>query len=73
MAEGEPFSIESLSEREGEMLTFLARGLTNAEIAQASYVSVNTVKTHLKNVYAKLGVHSRRQAAARGRELGLVA
>jgi LuxR family maltose regulon positive regulatory protein len=64
--------IEPLSDRELDVLHLLADGLTNQEIAQALCVSVNTVKTHLKNVYGKLGVHSRREAAAKAKELGLV-
>ena len=65
--------VEPLSDRELDVLRLLADGQTNQEIALALCVSVNTVKTHLKNVYGKLGVHSRRQAAAQARKLGLVA
>jgi LuxR family maltose regulon positive regulatory protein len=64
--------IESLSERELEVLSLLAVGHTYREIADGLYVSVNTVKTHLKNIYGKLGVTDRRAAAARAKELGLV-
>ena len=64
--------IEPLSDRELDVLRLLAQGCTNQEIAQALYISINTVKTHLKTAYDKLGVHVRRQAAARVRELGLV-
>ncbi len=64
--------IEPLSDRELEILHLLADGQTNREIAQALCVSVNTVKTHLKNIYGKLGVSSRREAAAKARRLGLV-
>jgi LuxR family maltose regulon positive regulatory protein len=65
--------IEPLSERELEVLQLLADGQTNHEIAQALHVSVNTVKTHLKTIYGKLGVHSRREATAQAKKLGLVA
>jgi DNA-binding NarL/FixJ family response regulator len=51
-----------LSEIEYEVLITLTQGLTNEQIAHTKYVSINTVKTHLKNVYAKLGVRSRTQA-----------
>jgi LuxR family maltose regulon positive regulatory protein len=64
--------VEPLSERELEVLPLLADGLTYQEIAQALFISVNTVKTHLKNVYGKLGVHDRQEAVARARELDLL-
>ncbi|MGD8792713.1 MAG: LuxR C-terminal-related transcriptional regulator, partial [Anaerolineae bacterium] len=55
---------EPLTDREIDVLTLLTEGRTNREIAQALYVSVNTVKTHLKNVYGKLEVSNRRDAVA---------
>lgn len=61
-----------LSEREVEILRLLAMGYQNQEIADRVVLSENTVKTHLKNVYAKLGIKNRTQAVARGRELRLV-
>jgi LuxR family maltose regulon positive regulatory protein len=64
--------IEPLSDRELQVLRLLASDQTNPEIANALYISVNTVKTHLKNIYGKLGVSSRRQATAKARELGLL-
>jgi len=64
--------VEPLSDRELDVLRFLAEHRTNQEIAQAMCVSVNTVKTHLKNVYGKLGVHSRKRAVTRAKELGLL-
>ena len=64
--------VEPLSDRELDVLRLLADGQTNDEIAHALCVSVNTVKTHLKNIYGKLGVSSRRQAAAQAKQLGLV-
>ncbi len=54
---------EPLSSREQEVLTLLAQGLSNKEIAQRLYLSVRTVEGHLVNVYGKLGVHSRTEAA----------
>jgi DNA-binding NarL/FixJ family response regulator len=54
---------EPLSNREQEVLTLLAQGLSNKEIAQRLYLSVRTVEGHLANVYGKLGVHSRTEAA----------
>ena len=64
--------VEPLSDRELDVLRLLADGQTNQEIALALCVSINTVKTHLKNIYGKLGVSNRRQATAKAKELGLV-
>ncbi len=60
-----------LSQKEQRILKLLAQGLSNSDIAERSFVSVNTVKTHLKNIYAKLGVESRLQAVDAARRLGL--
>jgi DNA-binding NarL/FixJ family response regulator len=67
-----PVLPEPLSEREGEVLRLLARGLRNAEIARHLTVSENTVKAHIKRIYRKLMVHDRVQAIRRARELGLI-
>jgi LuxR family maltose regulon positive regulatory protein len=64
--------IEPLSQRELEVLRLAAEGLTNLEIAQTLYVSINTVKTHLRNIYGKLGVTNRRAATAKATALGLI-
>ena len=64
--------LEPLTERELAMLHALPTMKSNAEIAVDAYVSVNTVKAHLKGLYRKLGVSSRRRAVERGRELGLL-
>ncbi len=53
-----------LSPREREVLEFMAKGMTNPEIAQKLSVSENTVRFHLKNIYSKLGVSNRTEAAA---------
>jgi LuxR family maltose regulon positive regulatory protein len=63
---------EPLTERELDVLRLLAAGQSNPEIARVLYVEVNTVKTHVKHLYGKLGVHSRDQAIWRARELTLV-
>lgn len=68
-----PATAESeLTERELEALAHLASGLTNKAIARRMFLSTNTVKTHLKRVYAKLDVSSRTQAVERARVLGLL-
>jgi LuxR family transcriptional regulator, maltose regulon positive regulatory protein len=54
------------------VLRFLPSHMTNQEIAEALFLSINTVKTHLRSAYRKLGVSSRRQAIARGRRLDLL-
>lgn len=64
--------VEPLTDRELEVLVHLPTLMSNAEIAADLYLSVNTVKTHLKAVYRKLGVEGRRQAVVRGRELELI-
>jgi LuxR family maltose regulon positive regulatory protein len=67
-----PELVEPLSKREIEVLRLVARGLSNREIAQALYVTVGTVKKHLNNIFGKLEVGNRTQAAARARELRLL-
>jgi LuxR family transcriptional regulator, maltose regulon positive regulatory protein len=61
-----------LSEREKEVLALLALGVSNQEIAARLFVSLDTVKSHLKHLYGKLDVHSRTQAVARAKEMGLL-
>ncbi len=63
---------EPLSRRELEVLPLIAEGLTNQEIAARLYLSLHTVKSHARVIYAKLGVTGRMQAAARARALGLL-
>jgi LuxR family maltose regulon positive regulatory protein len=63
---------ERLTPREQETLNLIAAGLTNQEIAEQLVVSPETVKKHAASIYNKLGVHSRTQATARARELGLL-
>ncbi len=64
--------IEPLTEREMEVLHLMAAGLSNREIADELVLAMGTVKAHLHNIYGKLGVRGRAQAAARARELHLL-
>ena len=63
---------EPLTNREDEILSLLAAGLTNQEIADELVISSETVKKHASSIYGKLGVGSRTEAAARARELHLL-
>jgi LuxR family transcriptional regulator, maltose regulon positive regulatory protein len=68
----QPGLAEPLSARELEVLRLLASDLDGPDIARHLFVSLNTVRTHTKSIYTKLGVNSRRAAVTRGRELGLL-
>ena len=61
-----------ITARELEILTLIARGLSNREIATELFVSENTVKTHCARTFDKLGAARRTQAVQRGKELGLL-
>jgi len=63
--------VEPLTEREMEVLRLLNTHLSSAEIAERLYVSVNTARFHIKNIYGKLGVHRRSDAVQRARDLTL--
>jgi LuxR family transcriptional regulator, maltose regulon positive regulatory protein len=64
--------VEQLSGRELEVLRHVSRMLSTAEIAEEMYLSVNTVKSHLKSIFRKLGVSHRREAVRRARQLALL-
>ncbi|HYM80867.1 MAG TPA: LuxR C-terminal-related transcriptional regulator, partial [Candidatus Limnocylindria bacterium] len=64
---------DELSDAELRVVRYLPSNLTAAEIASELVVSANTVRTHMRHIYAKLDAHSRSEAVARARELGLVA
>ncbi len=64
--------VEALTEREQVVLRYLASTLSNAEIAAELYLSVNTVKTHQRMVYRKLGADGRRDAVRRAKQLRLL-
>ena len=78
-APARPFAINEqklgelgITPRELEILTLIAAGLSNREIAQKIFVSENTVKTHSKRVFDKLSARRRTQAVQRGKEFGLL-
>jgi LuxR family maltose regulon positive regulatory protein len=64
--------VEPLSPRELELLSLLASQASNAEIAEKSFITLNTLKKHITNIYGKLGVASRAQAIQRARQLKLL-
>jgi LuxR family maltose regulon positive regulatory protein len=67
-----PRDAEGLSDRELDILRLLATDLSQREIGAELYVSMNTVKTHVKNIFFKLRVGSREEAVGRARELGIL-
>jgi LuxR family maltose regulon positive regulatory protein len=68
----QPGLVEPLSVRELEVVRLLGSDLDGPGIARELFVSLNTVRTHTKNIYAKLGVNSRRAAVRRAAELDLL-
>ena len=67
-----PLQSKSLSSREMEVLTFIAKGMTNREIAVKLYLSASTIKSHSINIYRKLKVNNRVQAVSKARILGIL-
>ena len=67
-----PIIVEPLSDREREVLKLLSAMLSTAEIGTEMYISVNTVKTHLRSIYRKLSAARRGEAVRRARELNLI-
>jgi LuxR family transcriptional regulator, maltose regulon positive regulatory protein len=64
---------EDLSESELRVLRYLPSNLSAPEIGRELYLSLSTIKTHMRHIYAKLGVHRRTEAGERARQLGLLA
>ena len=64
--------VEPLTKREAEILTLMATVLSPQEMAGELFVSMVTIRTHIRNIYAKLEVHSRFEAVQRAKELGLL-
>ena len=71
LAPSQPGLVDPLSERELTVLRLLASRLTCSEIARELYLSVNTVRSHVKAIYRKLGVNARVDAVKRGHALGI--
>jgi LuxR family transcriptional regulator, maltose regulon positive regulatory protein len=67
-----PLLVESLTEREREVLVHVSGMLNTVEVANEMYISVNTVKTHLRNIYRKLAAANRSEAVRRARTLQLI-
>jgi LuxR family maltose regulon positive regulatory protein len=63
---------EPLTARELEVLQLIAEGLSNPQVAARLHLTLNTIKAHTRSIYGKLAVHSRTQAVARGRALGIL-
>ena len=64
--------IEPLTNREIEVLRMLAKGVSNQEIAKSLFISPETVKRHLSNIYRKLKVGSRHQAVVSAKSIGIL-
>jgi LuxR family transcriptional regulator, maltose regulon positive regulatory protein len=64
--------VEELTDRESEILSYLPSRLTNTELADHFYVSVNTIKTHTTHIYRKLGAVNRNEAISRARTVGIL-
>lgn len=71
--DGQPAPVEELTAKELEVLGHLAQLLNTEEIAGTMFISVNTVRTHVRNILRKLDVNRRNAAVRRARELGLLA
>jgi DNA-binding CsgD family transcriptional regulator len=71
-SEGEPCSLCDITDAEARVLRYLPSNLTAAEIASELWVSVNTVKTHMRHIYSKLDVHRRGEAVDRATARGLL-
>ena len=67
-----PVDDHGLSARELEVLSHLGRGLSNDDLGRVLGISAETIKSHLKSIFVKLGVTGRTEAVARAFELGLV-
>ena len=64
--------VDPLSEREQVVLSYLPSWVSSSEIAAELYISLNTLKSHLRSIYRKLGASSRREAVVQARSRGLL-
>ncbi|MCK4561119.1 MAG: LuxR family transcriptional regulator, partial [Calditrichia bacterium] len=64
--------VDRLSERELEVLRLIADGLSNKKIMEELFLSLSTVKTHIRNIYSKLNVHSRTEVIVKAKEMDLL-
>jgi LuxR family maltose regulon positive regulatory protein len=64
--------VEPLSERELQVLRLMDSELSSPEIADELIIAVSTVRSHIKNIYSKLGVHSRYEAVEKARQMSLI-
>ena len=71
-SEGQTGLVETLSERELEVLRLLAEGCTNREVGERLYISLSTVKGHISNINGKLFARNRTEAVARARQFGIL-
>jgi LuxR family maltose regulon positive regulatory protein len=69
---GPPSLVDPLTARELEVLRLLTTHLSSTEIAKELFISVNTVRSHVRSIYSKLDVHSRYQAIGRAKDLNLL-
>lgn len=66
------FLLETLSERELQVLHLLSQGLSSNEVAERLIIAIETARKHIKNIYGKLDVHNKVEAVRRAQELGLL-
>jgi DNA-binding NarL/FixJ family response regulator len=70
--EGHPGQVHGLSPRESEVVALICQGLSNQEIAERAFISINSVKTYIRSAYRKMGVQRRTQAVLWARERGFL-
>ncbi len=67
-----PGRTEGLTDREAEVLALITQGMSNAQVADLTYLSPNTIKTYIRSIYRKIGVDSRTQAVPWGVKHGFI-